>query len=305
MYDHADRFHEGERRAQSLAGFNAVTGAFHDSMPDQHRSFFAALPYIFASSIDDNGWPVATLFSGPPGFISSPDERHLRIHALRREDDPGQAAMRPGQHIGLLGLDFSNRRRNRANGHISRMDKNRLEIAVVQSFGNCPKYIQSRRLEALTRSSPLPAIEYLTVLDTSAKTLITQADTFFIASYAQGDNVNGGADISHRGGQPGFVRLVRDTLWIPDFSGNRYMNTLGNLLAQPRAALLFMDFERGDILHLQGTTDIVWQPDANCPAGTERYWRLRIRNAWRFRSALPWRGWLQEYSPATLQTGVW
>jgi hypothetical protein len=83
------------------------------------------------------------------------------------------------------------------------------------------------------------------------------------------------------------------------------MNTLGNLLAQPRAALLFMDFERGDILHLQGTTDIVWQPDANCPAGTERYWRLRIRNAWRFRSALPWRGWLQEYSPATLQTGVW
>lgn len=305
MREQGERFHAGERMAQQLAGFKAVAGAFHDSMPDQHRSFFAALPYIFASSIDGDGWPVATLFSGPPGFISSPDDRHLRIHAPRREDDPGQAVLRPGQQIGLLGIDFSNRRRNRANGRISRMDKNRMEIAVAQSFGNCPKYIQTRQLEALTRSGPLPAIENLTELDESANTLITRADTFFIASYAPGDSPNGGADISHRGGQPGFVRLEQDSLWIPDFAGNRYMNTLGNLLAQPRAALLFMDFERGDILHLQGTTDIVWRPDVHCPLGTERYWRVHIRNAWRFRSALPWRGQLLEYSPATLQTGVW
>lgn len=46
---------------------------------------------------------------------------------------------------------------------------------------------------------------------------------------------------------------------MPDFRGNRYMNTLGNLLAEPRAALLFIDFDRGDVLHLQGKTQILWQ----------------------------------------------
>lgn len=65
-------------------------------------------------------------------------------------------------------------------------------------------------------------------------------------------------DVSHRGGPPGFVRLEGQTLTIPDYNGNRYFNTLGNLVSNPRAALLFVDFERGDVLHLQGTTEIVW-----------------------------------------------
>jgi hypothetical protein len=54
-----------------------------------------------------------------------------------------------------------------------------------------------------------------------------------------------GADISHRGGLPGFVRVQGDELTIPDFRGNRYFNTLGNLIAEPRASLLFIDFEKG------------------------------------------------------------
>ena len=62
-----------------------------------------------------------------------------------------------------------------------------------------------------------------------------------------------GADISHRGGRPGFVRVDGDVLTIPDFRGNRYFNTLGNLIAEPRASLLFVDFETGDLLQLQGS----------------------------------------------------
>ena len=46
---------------------------------------------------------------------------------------------------------------------------------------------------------------------------------------------------------------------MPDFRGNRYMNTLGNLLAEPRAALLFIDFDRGDVLHLRKNADPSWQ----------------------------------------------
>ena len=58
--------------------------------------------------------------------------------------------------------------------------------------------------------------------------------------------------MSHRGGKPGFVGVQGDTLAIPDFRGNRFYNTLGNLLGDPRAGLLFVDFASGDILQIQG-----------------------------------------------------
>jgi len=303
---HPDVFHPDERRAQALAQFEIVSAPIRSAMPEQHREFFAALPYVLASTLDEHGWPVATLLTGPRGFISAPDATHLRINAPRRQDDPALAAMHSGREIGLLGIDFSNRRRNRANGRIGRMDKNRIEIAVDQSFGNCPKYIQIRELVDCAQPGPLPVREDLTALDDNARKLIGSADTFFVATHAHSDTPQGGADVSHRGGQPGFVRMDSNRLWIPDFTGNKFMNTLGNLLAQPRAALLFPDFDTGDILHLQGTTEILWQPDAlNGPAGAERYWCVELTRAWRFRAALPWRGRHVQYSPATLATGVW
>jgi hypothetical protein len=297
-------FHPDELRAQTLAGFDRVSGGIYPSMPEQHRAFFAALPYLFVATLDSQDWPVATLFSGPPGFLRSPDSDHLRISAPRRSDDPAQAALQTGKPVGALGLDFSNRRRNRVNGIIGRTDKNRIEIDVRQSFGNCPQYIQRRELYPAT-SSPAP-IEHITALDASAEMLIRQADTCFVASCAHATLEQGGVDISHRGGKPGFIHLENNSLWIPDFRGNRYMNTLGNLLAEPRAALLFVDFELGDILHLQGETQILWQADiGQGVAGAERYWRFDIRSAWRFSQALPWRGRNLEFSPATLNTGVW
>ena len=81
-------FHPDELRAQTLAGFDRVGGGIYPAMPDQHRAFFAALPYLFVATLDDRGWPIATLFSGPPGFLRTPDDTHLRISAPRRSDDP-------------------------------------------------------------------------------------------------------------------------------------------------------------------------------------------------------------------------
>ncbi|CAI1665598.1 pyridoxamine 5'-phosphate oxidase family protein [Serratia proteamaculans] len=297
-------FHPDELRAQTLAGFDQVGGGIFPNMPDQHRKFFEALPYLFVATLDEQGWPVATLFSGPAGFLRTPDSTHLRISAPRRSDDPAQAALQSGKPVGALGLDFSNRRRNRANGVIGRTDKNRIEIDVRQSFGNCPQYIQRRELYSAP-ADPTP-IEHLTTLDAAAQALIRNADTCFVASAAHTQLAQGGVDISHRGGKPGFIHLQGNSLWMPDFRGNRYMNTLGNLLAEPRAALLFIDFENGDVLHLQGETQILWQAEMGQEvAGAERYWRFDIHSAWRFSQALPWRGRNLEFSPATLNTGVW
>ena len=104
-------FHTGELQAQQLAGFDVVAHGIREAMPEQHQLFFAALPYLFISTLDDNGWPVATLLSGPAGFIRAPDDGHLRVNAPRRTDDPALAALQPGKQIGALGIDFSNRRR--------------------------------------------------------------------------------------------------------------------------------------------------------------------------------------------------
>jgi hypothetical protein len=102
------------------------------------------------------------------------------------------------------------------------------------------------------------------------------------------------------------VRVDGDTLTIPDFSGNRYFNTLGNLLLDPRAALLIADFSSGDVLHLQGRTEIVWDvPVEERLAGAERLWRLRVTRAWRRRDALPLRWSLRMLSPGVARTGAW
>jgi hypothetical protein len=146
------------------------------------------------------------------------------------------------------------------------------------------------------------ATERMQRLDGPARAAIVAADTLFVASTDGG----AGVDISHRGGRPGFVRVDGDTLTVPDFAGNRYFNTLGNLLVDPRAALLFADFTRGDLLHLQGRVEIAWQvPDGERLDGAERLWRLHVTQAWRRRGALPLHWSLRALSPGVARTGVW
>ena len=128
-------------------------------------------------------------------------------------------------------------------------------IRVAQSFGNCPRYIQTRTPTAVPVATH-PEPERLARLDAEALRLIAGADTFFIATAhpaaGHGAARDEGVDVSHRGGAPGFVlALGEKELAVPDFDGNRFFNTLGNLLLQPAAGLLFIDFERGDLLHVQ------------------------------------------------------
>ena len=74
-------------------------------MPDQHREFFPLLPYLFVATTDEDGWPVATLLTGEPGFISSPDPTTLVVGATPREGEPGHDLFRAGRPFGALGLD--------------------------------------------------------------------------------------------------------------------------------------------------------------------------------------------------------
>jgi predicted pyridoxine 5'-phosphate oxidase superfamily flavin-nucleotide-binding protein len=298
-------FHSDELDAQARAGHAPRAGGIRNFMPDQHRSFFELLPYLFVAVTDADGWPIATMLTGEAGFVHSPDPVTLRVDAITDTLDPAAGAITRDQEIGVLGLDLSTRRRNRANGHIADGDACGFTIAVRQSFGNCAKYIQRRGIHD-TRRAPA-GIDRLAGLDTEARALIARADTFFVASRSRAEpDAMGGLDMSHRGGQPGFVQIEGDRLAIPDFPGNRFYNTLGNLLGDPRGSLLFLDFESGEMLQLQGRVTIDWNADAaRAFGGAERLWRFEVVRGWRRHPAYALSWSFIDYSPATLETGSW
>ena len=296
-------FHADELIAQAHAGHVlGGTPAIRPFMPEQHRLFFAGLPYLLIGTADAAGAPVATLLAGAPGFVQSPDATHLAIAAALDPTDPAIGSLVPGAEAGILGIDLATRRRNRANGRIVRRDRDGLAVAVDQSFGNCPQYIQRRAVKPVPRRPG--STEILSALDTEAEALIDAADTLFVATRSRDGLREGGADISHRGGRPGFVRRRGDVLTVPDFSGNRYFNTLGNLIGEPRAAVLFLDFASGDLLVLQGRTEIDWT-DAAGLLGAQRSWSITITGGWRRRAVVPLRWSDPEPAPQLARTGIW
>ena len=223
-----------------------------------------------------------------PGFVRAPDAQTLRIAAALDPSDPAEHAFVAGAPFGLLGIELATKRRNRANGVIARADQGGIVVAIEQSFGNCPQYIHPRELHRVEPG--IGSAERFDGVDRAAAAAIARADTFFVATAARIDEPTGGVDVSHRGGPPGFVRVQGNVLTIPDYKGNRYFNTLGNLVSQPRAALLFIDFATGDLLHVQGTTEIQWDgPEVRALEGAERLWRVRVERGWRRPAALPLR----------------
>jgi len=307
-------FHAGEMHAQERAGVRSqmekIGGAVLRSyMPEQHRAFFPLLPTLFLGAADAAGDLWATMLWGTPGFVRSPDETTLRIDARLQPDDPLFASTRADVQVGLLGLQFETRRRNRANGRIASTDERGFDFALRQSFGNCPKYIQTREpLAILSTKTAGPAVAGDGALPDAAAALIRRSDTFFIATAAgRASGAAHGVDVSHRGGRPGFVHIdAQGAMCWPDFQGNNFFNTIGNLVADGRAGLLFIDFERGDLLHLSGRAEVVWNgADVESFAGAKRLLRFNTtRHLFRL-GALPLRWGLCEQSPHLDTTGTW
>jgi predicted pyridoxine 5'-phosphate oxidase superfamily flavin-nucleotide-binding protein len=314
-------FHEGERLVQQRAGARDRIEkigriVFRSFMPDEHRELFAKLPYLLVGSLDARGRPWASVLTGSPGFVSSPDPRTLRIAARAPVGDPLAGNLAVGAPVGLLGIELATRRRNRMNGAIVAASDGEFTVEVGQSFGNCPKYIQAREPPAggveWTGEARLLRSEGAT-LSAEAVALIRGADTFFIASAAHGarggDRV-AGLDVSHRGGRPGFVRVTEDdggtVLTSPDFLGNFFFNTLGNLAINPRAGLLFIDFDSGETLSLTGEAEVIWDgAELKAFAGAQRLLQFRVREGVAIAGALPPRWSAADAAPQLAATGSW
>lgn len=311
-------FHAGELVAQERAGVRrrmAERGfvPIRDHMPEQHRAFFAMLPFLALGTLDANGHPAASLLVGEPGFATSPDPQSLRLAPAAAPPGLDPGLLVPGARVGLLGIQLETRRRNRANGRIAALEDGVWTVAVEQSFGNCPQYIQRRDHRFVQSAGAAEAtLESLGGLDAAARATIAAADTFFVASASAAGGAPGeagtGVDVSHRGGRPGFVRIDGpsggESLAIPDYSGNNYFNTLGNFTVNPRGALLFVDFSRGDLLHLSGRAEVEWSGAVGLERA-ERMWRFHPERGWLLRDALPLRWSFGDYAPTSLAAGIW
>ncbi len=307
-------FHRGEQILQQRLGVRDKMERFgrqviRDQLPAQHRDFYARLPFVFAGHADGEGWPWASILFNEPGFITSNDARKLEIKAAPVAGDPLAAALHAGTRLGLLGIELTTRRRNRLAAHITGVTKEGIELAVDQAFGNCPQYIQHRELLALDpQAVAAPEIERISGLSAEACALIERSDTFFVASYKAADSgqSSDGADVSHRGGKPGFIRVDGNTLIIPDYLGNNHFNTLGNFHETPKAGLLFVDFDHGHLLTLTGRVELLWDSDeTHYFAGAERLWKFHLDHGFYQKNVLPLRWRLNDYSPNTLLTGTW
>lgn len=309
-------FHEGELAIHERLGIREKIDAqgrrgIRDFMPDQHRAFFTQLPFLLVGTVDREGQPWASIVVGHPGFATSPDPRRLRVSARALPGDPLGETLHDGIDIGLLGIELPTRRRNRLNGRIIEAGPDGFSVEVGQSFGNCPQYIQARTPQFIAdpdRAATGVAVERRTRLDEADLALIVEADTFFIASANEAaTGAARGVDVSHRGGKPGFVRIDdAATLTTPDFIGNYLFNTLGNLSLDPRAGLLFVDFQGGDLLYLAGDAEIVWDgPEVAAFAGAQRLVRVHLRQVIRTKGALPLRWSDPDFSPQLARTGSW
>lgn len=289
------RDHEGEQAVQRMAGeggpgwgspmFDADVGAF--------AGFVRRQRLVALSGADAEGNIWCTTLAGDEGFVDSPDRRTLVVHALPPVGDPLRDAFDEPGDFGMVVLSPQTLRRVKVAGTAHR-DGDRLVLRTEQVVGNCPKYLQRRTVVEHGDPPGKPRATVGRELSTDQQAMVRAADTFFIGSRAPGY----GADANHRGGQPGFVTVTgpRTLVW-PDYLGNSFFMTLGNIHLDPRCGLVFLDWETGRSLQLSGTGRINWDAgQADRFPGARRVVEFTVDHVVDIESASPLRWRLEAYS---------
>jgi predicted pyridoxine 5'-phosphate oxidase superfamily flavin-nucleotide-binding protein len=259
----ASTYHSGELAVQAKAGVresaDRIGRSIASTIPLPARNFLRSQPLIVIGSVDQDQRVWASLLTGAPGLAEVLDEHTVRIDARLAAGDPLLANLAANSQVGLVAIEFATRRRMRLNGKAEIGTDGAIVVRAEQVYSNCPKYIQARRWRAgEPKVASTPLVQRQGSLSQDQQRSIREADTFFIATH----HPESGADASHRGGPPGFVRVLNDhhLVW-PDYSGNTMFQSLGNIAVNPRAGLLFIDFKTGRTLQLTGRARILWDPE--------------------------------------------
>jgi hypothetical protein len=285
-------WHTGELQAQEALGWAGLSGNAYSYVEDhldrQHSDFHSSLNFMPLATLDADARPWAAFLCGADGergFISAKDRYTLQIRAGRVAGDPTFDNLRTSSVplVAGVGVELLNRRRNKFGGYMRSIEEAGeeeilLDLQVNSALGNCPvrelrcqweareplvqKYINVRELAPRPRgevrvleqndkhdpTQPLPQL----VLD-----FISKVDSAYVATAYlpedQPDEAHLG--MNHRGGRPGYLRVdpvSQAAIYLPDYSGNRLMMSVGNMLSCPRAGLALPDWSTGDVLYVTG-----------------------------------------------------
>ncbi|UJR07373.1 hypothetical protein I4U23_011659 [Adineta vaga] len=258
-----------------------VSEMISDDMPDQHSEFFTHLNYFGISTLDIDGRPWATIITGSSTtLIHAVSEMELKVSVILPKGDPFLSSVinttnSTCRYFAGIGVDFSNRRRNKVAGFISQSnlinDTLNMSLITNESLGNCPKYITIRKLEYYKRNPKIIA-DYRNTdkisFNQECLDIIHQASTIVLATRHTNHNCDNTSDLglNYRGGNPGFVRTYEESghtfIVIPDYSGNRFYQSLGNIETDRIAAVVFPCFTTGDMLHVTGIAENIYDDEA-------------------------------------------
>jgi predicted pyridoxine 5'-phosphate oxidase superfamily flavin-nucleotide-binding protein len=253
-------YHEGELEVQRRAGVAAnaerIARSIHREIPELARQFAEERRFAIIGAADEAGRLWATLVQGAPGFLSVPSPDRLHVAARPDRGDPLAGALAAPADVGMLLIEPASRRRMRLNGRAYPRGDG-LDIETREVYANCPKYIRPRAVALPAPGHRIDRCRSNTLTASQARWL-AETDTLFIATR----HVTAGADVSHRGGEPGFVQVPDPShVLIPDYPGNMMFNTLGNIASDGRAGLVLVNFAIGRMLQLTGRSAISWDAD--------------------------------------------
>ncbi|KAJ3499588.1 hypothetical protein NLG97_g206 [Lecanicillium saksenae] len=294
-------WHAGEAAIQQKLGYGAaVAGSWRvteNFMREQHRIFHTSnLHFLPITTLDKDGRPWAGFAAGSNGnigFVTSPDKNTLKLNMKLWESDPlvdtletwldpVQRCDAPPERflIAGVGIEFSTRRRNKFAGRIKAVRKiaemgYEVVLFVNEALGNCPKYINVRQFAPFPATGPIVASQSMHMqaqerLPDEVIKFFTSSDTVFVGSIYKSqintaEEYPSHAGMNSRGGLPGFVRVKPSdgrTLVVPDYSGNRFLMSLGNIESTRLAGLTFVCFTTGDVLYITGKAQILVGPPA-------------------------------------------
>ena len=319
-------WHEGEEKMHQLTKVGTFDNPSSPFLQPRAASMVQRFPLLALGTLDKQGRPWTTVWGGevPIGQAVAKDILGLRTIVDSKTDpvveilfdgkDDGEVVHEKGAGRMIAGLSIHLEQRNRMklvgrmvagalNAHEDGLPGSgsvgqvQLVWKIEQSLGNCPKYLNCKRVYP---SLPEPRLVSDSAhLSSEALDLLAKADLFFVSSSDRDKDM----DTNHRGGPPGFVRVESNAeqgavlVW-PEYSGNNLYQTLGNLQTSPRAGLVFPDFDTGNVLYVTGDTEVLIGKDATAVLPrTNLTVRITLTGARFVEKGLPFKGESLESSP--------